>query len=55
VAEGVIGDLGEIKDCFEGEAVQGFHIFETFLNVQPAARHLIVNQGGKDEGIVRAG
>jgi hypothetical protein len=55
MCKGVPGYLADIESALEGELIQGFHIFKADPEAKSAGLHEVMNQGGKKEGIVRAG
>jgi hypothetical protein len=55
MSESVKRYFGQVEGGVQRQAVQGLHIFETFLKLQPSAWYLAVNQGGKDKGVVGTG
>ena len=55
VAEGVIGNLGQIEQPVEGQLVEGFDVFQSLADAKSRQLDQTVAEGIKDEGVVGAG
>jgi hypothetical protein len=55
MGKGVPGYFADIQSALQGKLVQGFHILQTHVKTEFAGIHPVVDQGIKEEGIVRAG
>ena len=55
MAQGVIGDLGEVEPALERQAVQRLHVLEPFPELDARDVDLAVDEGVEDERVVRAG